>query len=64
MSQLRVGQRVQVDLLGMRLPHQEDGAVDCTIVALGPGVVTVRLDGAGRGFSEVTVSPERIEGWR
>jgi hypothetical protein len=64
MSQLQVGQRVQVDLLGMRLPHREEGAADCTIVALGPGVITVRLDGAGRAPSEVTVSPGRIERWR
>jgi hypothetical protein len=64
MSSLQVGQRVQVDLFGMRLPHREQGAAECTIVALDPGVITVRLDGSGRGTSEVTVSPGRIEHWR
>jgi hypothetical protein len=64
MSQLQIGQKVQVDLFGMRVPHREEGAAECTIVALGPGVITVRLDGAGRGPSEVTVSPGRIDRWR
>jgi hypothetical protein len=63
MSQLQVGQRVQVDLFGMRLPHRIEAAVECTIIALGPGVITVQLDGTGRGPSEVTVSPGRIERW-
>jgi hypothetical protein len=63
MSQLQVGQRVQVDLFGMRLPDREEAATECTIVALDPGVITVRLACSGPGPSEVTVSPGRIESW-
>jgi hypothetical protein len=63
---IHVGQRVELDLVGLQvmgggLPH---GAG--TVVALDPGVITVRLDHA-RGASEVMVSHRRVIGrlaWR
>jgi hypothetical protein len=62
MSQLNIGQRVQIDLFGMRLGgrHSWDAPAEGTVVGLGPGVITVRLERDG-GVSEVTVSPGRIE---
>jgi hypothetical protein len=62
MSHLQIGQRIQIDLFGMRLgdPHRWDAPAEGTVVGLAPGVITVRLEGYG-GASEVTVSPGRIE---
>ena len=61
MSQLQIGQRVQIDLFGMRLGALRwDAPAEETVVGLGPGVITVRLEREG-GVSEVTVGPGRIE---
>ena len=59
---LQMGQRVQIDLFGMRLP----GVGPCvraegTVVGLDPGVITVRLECECGHLSDVTVSPGRIE---
>jgi hypothetical protein len=59
---LEIGQRIHVDLFGMRLAgvRAEDSPAEATVVELGPGVITIRLEHEG-GLSEVTVSPGRIE---
>jgi hypothetical protein len=60
MRQTRIGQRVEVDLFGLRPP---DGATltatavgSGTIVGLAPGTIIVRLDSR----AEVTVGPARL----
>jgi hypothetical protein len=61
---LEIGQRIQVNLFGMRLAGGAatgDFPSEGTVVELGPGVVTVRLQREDGGHSEVTVSPGRIE---
>jgi hypothetical protein len=61
MQSLKVGQVVRVDLSGLRpgsLPREEE-PIRATIVALDPGVITVRLM-FGHEPSEVTVSPGRV----
>jgi hypothetical protein len=60
---LQLGQRIQIDLFGMRVAGLGiDGVpVEGTVVGLGPGVVTVQLALDDGGISEVTVSPGRIE---
>ena len=63
MSHLEVGQRVHVDLIGMRL----GGAglaiprAAATVVALGPGVITVRLDLEEAAAAEITIGPGRLQ---
>ena len=58
-----MGQRIQIDLFGMRVPGLGgDGlCVEGTVIGLAPGVVTVQLAREDGGLSEVTVSPGRIE---
>lgn len=60
---LEIGQRVQVDLFGMRLPGVR--TPDCRgsgkVVGLGPGVITVLLEAGDGAGAEVTVSPGRLE---
>jgi hypothetical protein len=60
---LELGQRIQVDLFGMRVAglHGAAAPVEVTVVGLAPGVVTVQLERDDGGLSEVTVSPGRIE---
>lgn len=64
MSQLQVGQRIAVDLFAMRVPGHADHEAEGTIVDLGPGVITVRVERAGHGPAEVTVSVGRVQGIR
>jgi hypothetical protein len=61
---LQLGQKIQVDLYGMRfsgLPPGESQA-EGTVVQLEPGVIMVRLRRGDGAVSEVTVSPGRIQG--
>jgi hypothetical protein len=60
---LQIGQRIQVDLFGMRISGvlPPDGRAAGTVVDLGPGVIIVLLDGEGGACSEVTVSLGRVE---
>lgn len=60
---LEIGQRIQLDLFGMRLPGRRspDSRAAGTVVGLGPGVITVLLDAGEGPRSEVTVSLGRIE---
>jgi hypothetical protein len=62
MSQLEIGQMVEVDLFGLSLsgslPHNARSMA--TVVDLGPGTIVVRLDLEGRPSAEVTVGPGRI----
>jgi hypothetical protein len=60
---LEIGQRIQLDLFGMRLPglRSRDSRAAGTVVGLGPGVITVLLDGVEGPESEVTVSLGRVE---
>lgn len=60
---LQIGQKVQIDLFGMRMgglcPGQSHA--EGTVVQLEPGVITVRLRRRDGGVADVTVSPGRIE---
>jgi hypothetical protein len=60
---LEIGQKVQIDLLGMRMrglcPGQSQA--EGTVVQLQPGVITVRLRRGDGGVADVTVGPGRIE---
>jgi len=60
---LQIGQRIQLDLFGMRLtgPRRPDSRAEGTVVGLGPGVITVLLDAGEGPASEVTVSLGRVE---
>jgi hypothetical protein len=60
---LELGQKIEIDLFGMRLSGLPagDARAEGTIVALGPGVITVQLASYDGGLTEVTVSPGRIE---
>jgi hypothetical protein len=58
---LEVGQRIEINLLGMRLHGLPGGLAEGTVVALGPGVITVQLVRCDGGLTELTVSPGRIE---
>lgn len=62
MSSLQIGQEVEIDLFGLRLPGLAIGESQATgrIVALGPGTITVRLQIGDDSGSEVTVSPGRL----
>jgi hypothetical protein len=61
MSSLHIGQTVNIDLFGLQLPGIGAGQsqAKATVVALGPGVITVRVDLIGRP-AEVTISPGRV----
>jgi hypothetical protein len=61
MSSLHIGQTVNVDLFGLQLPGVSAGQsqAKATVVALGPGVITVRVDLIDRP-REVTISPGRV----
>lgn len=63
--EFEIGQRVQIDVFGMRLTGVRAGesSAEGTVVGLGPGVITVHLQREDGGLSEVTVSPGRIERW-
>jgi hypothetical protein len=59
---LEIGQRVRLDLFGLRLPgpgdeHRGEG----TVIGLGPGIITVQVERADGALSEVTVSLGRVE---
>jgi hypothetical protein len=55
-----IGERVAVDLFGLRLGGDlpDSGVASGTIVALAPGTFVIRLDDHG----EVTVGPSRLLG--
>ncbi len=60
---LELGQRIHVDLFGMRLSGLPPGEshAEGTVMELAPGVITVRLRRGDGRVSDVTVSPGRIE---
>ena len=59
---LEVGQKIEVDVFGLQVPGLRSGEAEArgTVVALGPGVITVRLELGGRYPTEVTVSRGRV----
>jgi hypothetical protein len=60
---LEVGQKIEVDVFGLHVPGLRSGEAQAmgTVVALGPGVITVRLECLGdRQSPEVTVSRGRL----
>lgn len=59
----QIGQKIQIDLFGMRLAGLAPGEsrAEGTVVALEPGVITVRLRRQDGVPTDVTVSPGRIE---
>jgi hypothetical protein len=59
---LEVGQKIEIDVFGLQVPglsSGEDQAIG-TVVALGPGIITVQLELSGRSRPEVTVSRGRV----
>jgi hypothetical protein len=62
-TSLELGERVQINLFGLRLAGRPAGDAPATgtVVGLGPGVITVRLQLESGSLSDVTVSPGRIE---
>jgi hypothetical protein len=60
---LRIGERIRVDLYGMRFQGMTAAEMraEGMVVGLAPGVITVRLERDDGGLAEVTVSPGRIE---
>jgi hypothetical protein len=63
MGKLAKGQKVEVDVFGLGRPGATltpSGPVPAIITGLGPGIVTVRLEGALASFGEVTVGARRI----
>jgi hypothetical protein len=61
MMLLQTGQRVSIDVSGLRLPGLgvAGTCADGVVVDVAPGVITVRLD-LEEGERLVTVSPQRI----
>ena len=60
---LEVGQRIEIDVFGLQVPGLRSGEAQATgtVVALGPGIITVRLELLGdRQPPEVTVSRGRL----
>lgn len=60
---LEIGQRIHLDLFGMRLagPLVREHRAAGTVVGLRPGVITVQVEGDDGALAEVTVSLGRIE---
>jgi hypothetical protein len=58
MRPTQIGERVEVDLFGLRLGGElsDAGVASGTIVAVAPGTFVIRLDDHG----EVTVGPSRL----
>jgi hypothetical protein len=69
MRPIHIGQRVEIDLFGLQVGDggRVGPAGTGTVVALDPGVITVRLEHGLGAPSEVTVSQRRVLGrlpWR
>jgi hypothetical protein len=64
MSSFRIGQRIEIDLFGLRVSGLTPNGAEAsgTVVALYPGAITVRLRRAGGTPAEVTVSRRRVLG--
>jgi hypothetical protein len=62
MSSLQIGQKVEIDVFGLRLSGfaGDENQVTGTIVEMGPGTITVRVEKGAAFASEVTVSPGRL----
>jgi hypothetical protein len=62
MSFFRAGQRISIDVSGLRLPGTwpAEPCADGVVVDVAPGVITVRLELGGGEQLDVTVSPRRI----
>ena len=60
MPSIGLSQRIEIDLFGLQVPGQSSFAASGTgtVVAVGSGVITVRLD-SSPGM-EVTVSAHRV----
>ena len=52
-----IGEKVEVDMFGLRVGQVQDAVVSGTIVELAPGSITVRLDDWP---TNVTVGPARL----
>ena len=59
---LEAGQRISVDVSGLRLPkiRPAEACADGVVVDVAPGVITVRLELGDGEQLDVTVSPYRI----
>lgn len=64
MVRFEIGQLVEVDLFGLQLSGAfiKDTRSVATVVGLGPGTISVRVQLEGRSSAEVTVSSGRIVG--
>jgi hypothetical protein len=59
---LEVGQKIEIDIFGLHMPGLGSGEEQATgtVVALGPGIITVQLEFNDRQHQEVTVSRGRV----
>jgi hypothetical protein len=59
---LEAGQRISVDVSGLWVPggRPTESCADGVVVAVAPGVITVRLELEDGEHLDVTVSPRRI----
>ena len=59
---LEVGQKIEIDVFGLNVPglRSSDSEVMGTVVALGPGVITVQVEVNEFQWQEVTVSRGRL----
>jgi hypothetical protein len=59
---LEVGQRIEIDVFGLQVPGLSSGEAQAvgTVVALGPGIITVQVQVSERQHHEVTVSRGRV----
>jgi hypothetical protein len=58
---LEVGQKIELDVFGLKVAGLRPGTdrASGTVVAVGPGTITVRVEGGPDG-NELTISPNRL----
>jgi hypothetical protein len=61
MASLELGQRIEIDLFGMRVPGLRGSDLQATgvVVGLAPGTITVRLESPAT-IPEISISPGRV----
>jgi hypothetical protein len=60
MRPIQIGQRVEIDLIGLQAGTSSAPRAVGTVVALDPGAITVRVDHGRTPGTDVTVSARRV----
>jgi hypothetical protein len=60
MRPIQIGQRVEIDLIGLQAGSSGAPRAVGTVVALEPGAITVRMEGGPTRGNDVTVSARRV----